>query len=289
MRKAVCLGLVISAVAAWAAPAFGNETDGSSIVLDGFSYWRAHLQVSEPVIRYGNNQLQGHPAKLEPLTENWTEFGFDDTVWVRTPGPFFLGRYEAGFAGWESSTPSLALICLRGKFAVSDPGQVKSLKLEMSFRGGVVIYLNGKEIARKHLPDGKLPPSTLADDYPEEAYVRPDGEMIRHAYGDPERLSDRIALRRRQITDLVIDPKDLRQGTNVIAIELHRAPYDEIATRKKRRDGTFVPWGGRSYRSFLDMWSTVGMTRLKLRSPDRITWLLFPVFGKDAVVPVAVE
>jgi len=245
MRKVVCLCLAFVAVLVSSPCGFGAENEDGSVILDGFSYWRAHLQVSEPVIRHDGDKLQGHPAELEPLPRGWTEPGFDDTVWVRNPGPFFLGRYEAGFAGWESSTPNLALICLRGVFEVTDPARVKSLELDMSFRGGAVVYLNGKEIARKHLPGGEIAPSTLADDYPKEADIRPDGEMIRHAYGDPERLSDRMALRRRHIKDLAVERGVLRKGTNVIAIELHLAPYHEIATQKTK-DGTLLPWGGPS-------------------------------------------
>lgn len=288
VRRAAC---ALLAVLALAPRGFGAQADGGSIILDGFSYWRARLQVSEPVIRYGENRLHGHPAKLEPLAKDWMSPDFDDTAWVRTPGLFFKGKYEAGFEGWESSTPSLALICLRGKFGVTDPGKVTSLTLDMSFRGGAIVYLNGREVARKHLPEGDVAPSTLADDYPKEAYVRPDGEMIRHAYGDPERLPDRLALRRRHIKALSLDGKLLRPGTNVIAIELHRAPYDEVATQRTR-DGRLVPWGGRSYQSHLDMWATVGMTRFTLTAvgegvfSNRTRPKGLQVWTADPVMPV---
>lgn len=268
----------------------GKASDGI-VILDGFSYWRAHLQVSAPVIRHGESQLQGHPAALEPLPKDWTALDFDDTTWVRTPGPFFNGKYEAGFQGWESVTPNLALICLRGKFSVTDPGKVTLFTLDMTFRGGAVVYLNGTEIARKHLPEGAIEPSTLADDYPKEAYVRPDGQIIRHAYGDPERFPDRLALRRRQIEGLAIDPKRLRPGTNVIAIELHRAPYDEAAT-SRTRDGVLVPRGSSPMRPELDRWATVGLTRLTLTAvgtgmaSSRLRPVGFQVWNSDPVMPV---
>jgi len=82
MRSAACLWLAVAAVLASAPRGFSAEDEGDSVILDGFSYRRAHLQVSEPVIRHGGSQLQGHPAELEPLPQGWTEPGFDDTVWV---------------------------------------------------------------------------------------------------------------------------------------------------------------------------------------------------------------
>jgi len=226
------------------------------------------------------------------LPTDWTKPEFDDTAWVRTPGPFFDGKYEAGFSGWESVTPSLALICLRGRFAVTDPEQVTSLKLDMAFRGGAVVYLNGVEVARRHLPEGQIEPSTLAEDYPKEAYIRPDGEMIRHAYGDPERFADRVALRRRHLKALTLEPKSLRKGINVIAIELHRAPYDEVATQKNK-DGSLRPWGGKSYKAdSVDTWATVGMTRFALTAAGqgivagRTRPKGFQVWNADPVEPV---
>ena len=115
--------------------------------------------------------------------------------------------------------------------------------------------------------------------------------MIRHAYGDPERLPDRIALRRRHIEGLSLDPKQLRKGTNVVAIELHRAPYHEVATQKAR-NGTLVPWGGRSYRPEHDTWSTVGMTRFTLTASgqglfsNRTRPKGLQVWTADPVMPV---
>ena len=41
-----------------------------------------------------------------------------------------------------------ARICLRGKFAVSDPAKVQGLKLSLAFHGGAVVCVNGHEVAR---------------------------------------------------------------------------------------------------------------------------------------------
>jgi hypothetical protein len=218
-----------------------------------------------PVIRHSGDKLQGHPAKLDSLPAEWTAPGFDDKSWQRAPGPFFMGKYNAGFSGWGAGKPDLALIALRGKFMVSDPTTVQALQLDLGFRGGAVVYLNGQEVARAHLPEGAVAAATLAEAYPKEAFVGPDGKPIRHAFGDPERMGDRLALRRRKITAVSIDPEKLLKGVNVLAIELHRAPYDEAATEKNDR-GHLAPSGGKFHYPWENLWSTVGFTSLTLKA-----------------------
>ena len=51
-----------------------------------------------------------------------------------------------------------------GRFHVADPEQVKALTLAITYRGGVVVYVNGREVARGHLPaaDNDEPPKAGA-------------------------------------------------------------------------------------------------------------------------------
>ena len=37
---------------------------------------------------------------------------------------------------------------------MNDPTQVTALSLEAAYRGGIVVYLNGAEVARASLPSG---------------------------------------------------------------------------------------------------------------------------------------
>ena len=37
-----------------------------------------------------------------------------------------------------------------------------------------MVYLNGQEVSRGHLPDGDITPETFAKEYPREAYVDED-------------------------------------------------------------------------------------------------------------------
>ena len=159
---------------------------------------------------------------------DWAKPEFDDGDWVRTAVP--MGCHYR----------SLALVCLRGKFEVLDPTRVEELSLEAVFQGGAVFYLNGQEIGRAFLPTGKLGFDTLAEGYPKEAFVHPSGKtplpqvnahlwiMGEQEYAqqvkDPQ-LRERYGKRLRRFS-AKIPASALRAGTNVLAVEVHRAPAD---------------------------------------------------------------
>jgi len=137
------------------------------------------------VVRYNYNQpgwaLHTHRyTKLEiyPAKEvhgsawppaNWQSPDFDDGTWVRECYP---QRELYGL---------VALRCLRGRFEVTDPAKVSDLTLTVRFRGGVVAYLNGKEVGRAFLSKGEIQPDTPAEDYPKEAFVDSEGVVIPQA------------------------------------------------------------------------------------------------------------
>ena len=62
-----------------------------------------------------------------------------------------------------------------------DPSVVKELSLSVSYRGGVVVYLNGKEVTRGHLPDGELTAASMAEEYPLESYINEKGKGIHYS------------------------------------------------------------------------------------------------------------
>ncbi len=154
----------------------------------------------------------------------WTSVDFDDGDWLRNAT--VMGNHYR----------SLALVCLRGKFQVADPIAVTRVQLQASIQGGAVVYLNGSEIGRIGLPQGKLAMDTLADDYDKDAYVGRPGCLLPHRDGGgmimPEKefyqrekdtqLHERYRKRFRSL-NVTIAPASLRKGTNVLAIEIHRA------------------------------------------------------------------
>ncbi len=196
---------------------------------------------------------------------DWMRVDFDDANWWRDPGPFFGGggkiyqlfnpphasRY--GFV----QTVALALFCARGKFTVSDPTQVQELRLSVEFRGGIVVYLNGREVTRKHLPPGKIDFETLAEDYPIELslMLEPKSKKPRDRgiSGIPregaEPIRERLEKRIRRLENIPLPVEFLRKGTNVLALEIHRtAIHPELL--ELRRYGC--------------LWSPVGLLQARL-------------------------
>ena len=175
-------------------------------------------------VRWGEELAAPLPAA------GWERAGFDDSGWPRRRGPFFGGY---GSARW----PGTALLCLRVRFGVVEPSKAKGVTLELAYRGGVVVFVNGTEVARGHVPDGEIAPLTPATDYPREVYVTPDGEALLPDYGrrkPPAELLPRFEARIRRAR-VAIPPAALRQGTNVLAVAVHRAqPPTDLPLNGKR-------------------------------------------------------
>ena len=186
-----------------------------------------------------------------PPPADWASPDFDDRAWVRARGPLFT-----------RVTRRLALLCVRGKFRVPEPAKAGGLTLSLSFRGGVVVYVNGRELVRSHLPKGKIGPDTPATDYSKDAYTDPDGYLLRWVgFGDPEKYGDRFRLRARHLNDVKIPSSMLRKGLNVLAVELHRAPTAEVMHTGRPRRHT------RRY----TVWSMLSLERLDLAAPPGST------------------
>ena len=222
---------------AFAAAAATNEV--GTPILDSSGYWRAHFTFLRPVLRNAAGGLDVRPTTTGDTAlppDNWAASDFNDRDWPRMPGYLFpAGGYNlplqfrnAGYTDYELTSANLGLICLRGKFAVNDLAAARNLHLGVSFRGGLVVYLNGKEIAREQVPDVKSGLAALAADYPLDASLKADGTVLGGPYlgtklDDPEVLR-RWGLRVRTC-ELDLPAAALRKGVNVLALEIHRAAY----------------------------------------------------------------
>ena len=282
----VLVGVTLAGLAVAGARAQGaGETPAAGpggLVLSNSSMWRCYFVARWPVVRVGQEIRQvTHNAygrvwmvpeagrALPPWSDSpapaahWTAVDFDDQGWTRLAGPFFPSQGwaytkqvdDAGFCGYESTDPNLAAICLRGKFTVTDPATAGDLKLSVAYRGGVVVYLNGREIARASIPNAEKARGieALAEDYPREVFVKEDGKPIHAAGGDQQKYFAQLQRRIRQLENVVVPGSLLRKGVNVLAIEAHRAPYHEATYGRTDR--------GRGY--LLD-WCTVGVPRVEL-------------------------
>ena len=247
------IGLLVLFHAAWcdqagARPAAKPGPTGVA-VLDMLSFWRMYHTLQPPVVD-ADGMITPYLLKVAWLDEatapppaGWDEPNFDDSAWLRTMGRGGL------------QTPYLARQCLRGRFGVTAPAQVKDLKLSIEYHGGVVVYLNGKELTRQNMPAGPVGDATLAEAYPLEAFVGPTGGLlaVESTYipggrtGKPDAESARrMASRNRRVEDFVVPSSALRQGVNVLAIEIVRSAFNKahLVTpgQGKGRSGKY-DWG----------------------------------------------
>jgi hypothetical protein len=233
---AVLMGVLLAVVALAAPPAAGQDAKapppaGRAVILGPTSFWRMHFALKPPVVDDGG-KLVASLRKVAWLDEEtagppvaWREPNFDDSLWLRT------------MPRGGCDTPYLARQCVRGKFVVTDAAQAKDLRLTVGYHGGAAVYLNGKELTRQHIPPGQIGEAALAEPYPLEAFVGPTGELLavestyitggRTGKPDAETVR-RMEARRRGIQDFAIPPGALRQGVNVLAIELVRAPFNKV-------------------------------------------------------------
>ncbi|HUT56458.1 MAG TPA: glycoside hydrolase domain-containing protein [Phycisphaerae bacterium] len=228
------LGVVVLA----ACPAAAEPNAAPAVVLDTFGFWRIHQTFRPPVCEtdagvqpyvQGPAWLNQHTA---PPPAGWTTPDFDDGGWLR------------GAVGTSGPTPYLARLCLRGKFEVTDPAKVKDLSLSMDYHGGVIVYVNGTELTRAHLPAGPVEDKTLAASYPLDVYVTKDGDLLavestytssRGRLGRPDADSvRRMAQRDRKLDRLAIPSRLLRKGVNVLAIAIVRSPYHKVVLEEEK-------------------------------------------------------
>lgn len=191
--------------------------------------------------------MRGRIATPPPPGE-WVRPGFDDHDWQRERRP------DAGEHEW---TPVVALKCLRGRFLVPDPGAVRRLAISMEYIGGVAVYLNGREVARQHLPAGDLQPDTPAEAYGERAYQDEQGTLLgslhRTTYSERRPTPEVLAARYRRL-EADLPMAALVRGVNVLAVEVHRSDYHQLAAQWRWTCGGM---GGN-----IAYWSHIGVERL---------------------------
>lgn len=227
---------------------------GGQLVLDDHSYWRTYLTVSPPT--FGKTAAEAKPEVDKPKSPappaDWTKPDFDDSSWYRTVGRAFEGH------GWTGNRPGgqqwAGQLCLRGKFIVNDPAAVKSLSLSTVYRGGMIVYLNGKEVARGNIAAGEVTPDTAAQEYPWEAYIDADNKGLTKKLKAEGVVAERLNMRIRKLENIILPADALRKGVNVIAVDLRRAPINP--------DSKALGW--ESY------WSTMGMLGIKLTAEGAV-------------------
>ncbi len=147
----------------------------------------------------------------ESTPADWARPDFDDSQWWRGSGPPAFAMDE----GWK-------LILARGRFEVADPAKCEGLTLAGAYRGGIVVYLNGEEVARRDMTAGQNGPGALAEPYPEAAHLNAKGQVLTGKEAAARRELDR------RLADCPIPAAKLRKGENLLAVAVHRAPLDKV-------------------------------------------------------------
>ncbi len=128
------------------------------------------------------------------LGTGWRAPAFADAAWAQGPA-------QLGFGDGDESTQLRSgrlTYYFRHTFSVADPAAVSALALQHLRDDGAVVYLNGTEVSRSNLPTGTITAST-----PASTAVAGSDEQRWHSTG--------------------IDPRLLRAGTNVLAVEVHQS------------------------------------------------------------------
>jgi hypothetical protein len=174
--------------------------------------------------------LKGWMAGQSPAPpEGWLGGDFDDSGWGRYQADELFEKIGGYGGGFEQATIRTwpDRFYLRTCFGITDPAAAQDLSLELAYRGGAVVYLNGKEVGRGHLPAGGLDAAAFAADYPAEAYLAEDGTTVlpglRPGAAPDPKWKDRYEQRIRRLT-LKLPPESLVKGANVLAVEIRRAP-----------------------------------------------------------------
>ncbi|HUT56875.1 MAG TPA: glycoside hydrolase domain-containing protein [Phycisphaerae bacterium] len=237
----VLVSVMLPATAGAAQPVNAPSHTGPTVVLDTTGLWRMHHHLRPPLLA-----LDGGPKPMDlrwcrgdrvlrafewassetpAAPSGWAEEGFDDTAWLRGP------------ARMSCLSPFVARLCMRGRFEVTDPSKVKGLQLSVGYRGGVIVHLNGKEVARRDVAGKDADGAPLAGGYPAEAFTPTGGWSGRWPRGMPLESDKEIALRRRS-ADIAIPSRLLRKGVNVLGLEIVRAPYHKVVEQMKGKRGS---------------------------------------------------
>jgi len=189
----------------------------------------------------------------------WTAADFDDSAWPRVRGPVIVGVHFNAGVETPGNPAEWDVICVRGRFRVSDPQHTKNLRLHGTYHGGLVVYVNGTEVYRGHMGAGTPGSQARVEPYPDEAYLRPDGK--RYGEGDEKQFADRLRCRVRSIgreddQGATVPASVLRRGVNVLAVASCAAPLREKMIT--------APSAGTSWRGAMSPFPHAGILSLRL-------------------------
>ncbi len=237
--------------------------------------WRDHVAVEAQYNSFArkNRVFIRLGTIAEPPPDGWRAGDFDDSAWLHQRKPDGVGSPALYTCNAPERNGWLRGVFLRFRFEIPDPAAAGDVTFSAEYIGGLRAFVNGQEIARGHLPSGELGAETMADEYPQEAYVvtfadlpekeqasykgktPPPAQVIRSADELTPAGSRLYKLRNRALPSLAIPRNLIRKGTNVLAIEVRAAPLHPYVLKE---------WFG--YRAVEDrQWEHARLSRLQLQ------------------------
>jgi hypothetical protein len=131
---------------------------------------------------------------------NWRAWDFDDRGWKNGPAKLGYGDPDMATPIYSGPDPNNRYLTtyFRHAFQVMDSATVSTLTARLLRDDGAIVYLNGAEVFRSNMPTGAV-------NYLTRASVSVGGADETNLYAAP------------------ISPLLLRDGTNLVAVELHQA------------------------------------------------------------------
>ncbi len=190
----------------WTSPPFGvHQLRAVALQGNGQSLTSApvNIRISAPPV---GEQLVSPNSRWRYLDDGsdqgaaWTAPAFNDAAWAE-------GYARLGYGGdGENTTLSFGndaqkkyiTTFFRRKFEVTDPAAFGALKLLLTRDDGAVVYLNGTEVYRSNLREGRLSYNSLA-------------------------LNTVDGAEEQALLETPLSPDSLVTGENVIAVEIHQA------------------------------------------------------------------
>jgi hypothetical protein len=164
---------------------FGGAGGIVQTLVSGGSVWK--------YLDDGSNQLTA--------AEGASWFGhpdYDDSLWQQGAAQLGYGDDdEATVINGGPSGDRFTTTYFRRSFNVTDTARFASLHLALLRDDGAIVYLNGTEVARSNMPDEMID------------YLTPASNGVSGADEDT-------------FFDFTVDPKLLREGANVLAVEVHQ-------------------------------------------------------------------
>lgn len=173
----------------------GHDTEASLSAKEKSSL----LTTANTVTFIGNADTWKYHAKPKAPSQNWVKRNFKDDAWKSGPAPLGYGnRSQATTVDFGPDVKNKYITTyFRRTFQLDEPKQVESLTLTLVHDDGAIVYLNGARIARPHMSAKKATYKTLS-----------------------------IACDNGETNTISIDPKLLKRGKNVLAVEIHQCSQD---------------------------------------------------------------